>query len=100
MSIGLLVISFLLVLGPLILLHELGHFLVAKRAGIRALEFGMGYPPRAVRLWRGKGFVIMDGRRIQIPRNFNLPFEWQIGLNKRADASADEINGRLVLRSL
>ena len=39
--------AFLLVLGPLILLHELGHFLVAKRAGIRALEFGMGYPPRA-----------------------------------------------------
>ena len=32
------VVAFLLVLGPLILLHELGHFLAAKRGGIRALE--------------------------------------------------------------
>jgi len=57
------VFAFLLVLGPLILLHELGHFLAAKRAGIRALEFGMGYPPRARKLWRGTGYVVVDGAR-------------------------------------
>ena len=30
------------------LVHELGHFLAAKRAGVRVDEFGFGYPPRAI----------------------------------------------------
>ena len=56
------IVAFLIVLGPLILLHELGHFIAAKRSGIRALEFGMGYPPRALRMWRGKGYAIVVSR--------------------------------------
>jgi len=32
--------------------HELGHFLAAKRAGIRVEEFGMGFPPRALTLFK------------------------------------------------
>jgi regulator of sigma E protease len=39
---------FIILLGPLMFVHELGHFLAAKRAGIRVEEFGMGFPPRAV----------------------------------------------------
>jgi len=42
------VIIFLIVLGVLIFSHELGHFLVAKRVGVRVDEFGLGFPPR---LW-------------------------------------------------
>jgi len=38
---------FLLVLTVLVLSHEMGHFLMARRAGIRVEEFGFGYPPRA-----------------------------------------------------
>lgn len=38
----------LLVLSLLILVHEIGHFLVAKKAGIKIEEFGLGYPPRMV----------------------------------------------------
>ena len=34
----------------LVFIHELGHFLAAKRAGIRIEEFGFGYPPRLARL--------------------------------------------------
>jgi len=34
------------VLGLLIFVHELGHFLTAKRFGIKVLEFGFGFPPR------------------------------------------------------
>ena len=34
-------------LGVLVFVHELGHFLVAKKAGIRVEEFSLGYPPRA-----------------------------------------------------
>lgn len=36
------------ILGVLILVHELGHFLAARLVGIRVEEFGMGLPPR---LW-------------------------------------------------
>ncbi len=39
--------SFVLVLVPLVILHELGHFLAAKLVGITVLEFGIGFPPRA-----------------------------------------------------
>jgi regulator of sigma E protease len=37
----------LLVLGVLVLVHELGHFAVARLSGIKVLEFGIGFPPRA-----------------------------------------------------
>jgi len=40
------IITFLIVLGILILSHEFGHFIVAKRAGVRVDEFGLGFPPR------------------------------------------------------
>ena len=38
---------FLIILGVLVFVHELGHFLVAKKAGIWVDEFGLGFPPRA-----------------------------------------------------
>lgn len=37
---------FFIVLSLLVLVHELGHFLVAKKVGIKVEEFGFGYPPR------------------------------------------------------
>ncbi|MGA3292249.1 MAG: M50 family metallopeptidase [Candidatus Microgenomates bacterium] len=40
------IIVFLLVLSLLILVHELGHFIVAKKSGIMVEEFGLGLPPR------------------------------------------------------
>ena len=39
---------FFFVLGILVFVHELGHFLVAKKAGMRVEEFSLGYPPKAV----------------------------------------------------
>jgi regulator of sigma E protease len=41
------VIGLLLILVPLVLVHELGHFVMARLARIRVLEFGLGFPPRA-----------------------------------------------------
>jgi len=41
---------FLVVLGVLVFVHELGHFLAAKKAGVRVDEFGLGYPPRALKI--------------------------------------------------
>lgn len=46
------IIFFIIILLVLILAHELGHFIVAKSAGIRVDEFGIGFPPRAGVLWR------------------------------------------------
>lgn len=40
------VVLFVLILGILVFVHELGHFLFAKRAGVRVDEFGLGFPPR------------------------------------------------------
>ena len=45
------ILIFLLVISVLVLVHELGHFVVAKRAGMRVEEFGFGFPPR---LWAYK----------------------------------------------
>jgi len=39
---------FILILSILVLVHEFGHFIVAKRSGIRVEEFGLGLPPRII----------------------------------------------------
>ncbi len=44
--------AFILVLTPIILIHELGHFVAARLSGIRVDEFGLGFPPRAVKLFK------------------------------------------------
>ncbi len=48
------IVVFLLVLGTLVLVHELGHFVTARAARVKVLEFGIGFPPRAKVLGRGK----------------------------------------------
>lgn len=40
------ILIFLLVLSILILVHELGHFIVARKSGVKVEEFGFGIPPR------------------------------------------------------
>jgi regulator of sigma E protease len=46
--------TFAVVLVVLVVVHELGHFLTAKRAGVRVLEFAIGYPPRLFAFRRGE----------------------------------------------
>jgi regulator of sigma E protease len=51
--------AFLAVLIVLVLVHELGHFIVAKRAGITVQEFGIGFPPRIGSVvWRGTRYSL------------------------------------------
>ncbi len=40
------IITFILVLSVLVLIHELGHYLTAKKLGVKVEEFGFGFPPR------------------------------------------------------
>lgn len=42
--------GFLIVLTPIVLIHELGHFSAARLTGVKVEEFGFGLPPRAVTL--------------------------------------------------
>jgi len=48
------VFLFFLILGSLVVFHEVGHFVAARLAGVRVLEFGIGFPPRA-RVLRSRG---------------------------------------------
>jgi regulator of sigma E protease len=41
------VVLFFGILGVLVLIHELGHYVVARLANVHVLEFGIGFPPRA-----------------------------------------------------
>jgi regulator of sigma E protease len=80
------IVLFIVVLGGLVLVHELGHYVSAKALGVRVLEFGIGFPPRAkVLRQRGEtlwtlnwlpigGFVRMDGEdgdSTDDPRSFS-----------------------------
>jgi regulator of sigma E protease len=40
------IVGLFLILIPLVLIHETGHFIMARLARIRVLEFGLGFPPR------------------------------------------------------
>lgn len=106
--IGLLV--FIILLGPLMFIHELGHFLAAKKAGIRVEEFGMGLPPRAVRLFkRGEteytlnwlpfgAFVRMTGEEDPSdPRSFAAqPKRWRL-ITLAAGPFMNFVGGFLIL---
>ena len=47
------VVSFTFVLGVLVFVHELGHFMAAKRIGVRVLKFQLGFNPTVVSVRRG-----------------------------------------------
>lgn len=71
-STTLFILIFVAILTFLILIHELGHFIAAKFAGVKVLEFGLGFPPRLLAVRNGEtvysvnaiplgGFVKMVG---------------------------------------
>ncbi|OGE87717.1 MAG: hypothetical protein A3J07_03320 [Candidatus Doudnabacteria bacterium RIFCSPLOWO2_02_FULL_49_13] len=85
------ILVFIVILGLLVFVHELGHFIMAKRAGMRVDEFGFGFPPRIFGFTRGEttysvnliplgGFVKIlgeDGSETADPRSFNNKSFWQ-----------------------
>lgn len=75
-------IYFILVLGITVMVHELGHFIFAKKAGIYIYEFSIGMGPRllkfkrkndeteySIRLFPIGGYVSMAGEDIEIDKN-------------------------------
>lgn len=74
------VLAFLFVLGVVVFVHELGHFLVARWHGVRVLTFSLGFGPKLVRMRRGDteycvsaiplgGYVKMAGESLDDPGN-------------------------------
>lgn len=45
---------FIAVLGVLVLVHEYGHFIMARRSGMKVEEFGFGFPPRLFGIKKGE----------------------------------------------
>lgn len=45
---------FILLLFPLVIIHEFGHFVAAKAFGVKVLEFGIGFPPKIKGFRRGE----------------------------------------------
>jgi regulator of sigma E protease len=71
--------AFLFVLGVLVFVHELGHFLAARRLGVRVLTFSLGFGPKLAKVRRGDteycisaiplgGYVKMAGENPDDPR--------------------------------
>lgn len=62
---------FIIILGILVFVHEFGHFIVARRNGIKADEFGFGFPPRLVGTVKneetGKYDMVWGDRDIESP---------------------------------
>ncbi|MEQ1499974.1 MAG: site-2 protease family protein [Parcubacteria group bacterium] len=53
------IIIFLIILAILVLVHEFGHFIVAKKSGIRVDEFGLGFPPKIIgKKWGGTLYTL------------------------------------------
>ena len=87
------ILAFLFVLGVLIFVHELGHFLMARRIGVRVLTFSLGFGPKLINVKRGGteycvsaiplgGYVKMAGEnpedsRTGAPDEFLSKGKWQ-----------------------
>ena len=73
-------LAFAFVIGVLVFVHELGHFLAARRIGVRVLKFSLGFGPRIIGFTRGDteycvsaiplgGYVKMAGENAEDPRS-------------------------------
>ncbi len=79
------IISFIIVLGILIFIHEFGHFITAKKAGIKVEEFALGMGPRLIS--HKKGETVYSIRAIPVGGFCNMTGEFP----PDADMSEEEL---------
>jgi regulator of sigma E protease len=91
MIILLTILAFIVILGLLVFVHELGHFVVAKKSGMKVEEFGFGFPPKIFGIKKGEttysinliplgGFVKIvgeDGSDALDPQSFGNKPAWK-----------------------
>jgi regulator of sigma E protease len=90
------VVLFLAILGILVVIHELGHFVTARLAGVRVLEFGLGFPPRA-RVLRSKGETLYTLNWLPIGGFVKLEGEDGNDANDPRSFSAQRLPTKLVI---
>ena len=74
------IIAFILILGPLITIHELGHFIAARYVGIRVERFSIGMPPRFITITSvDNGYLF---RLFFFKRNLEGKIKWRPVLEK------------------
>jgi regulator of sigma E protease len=93
------IVGFIVIFSILVFVHELGHFLVARRNRIVTEEFGFGYPPRVVTLWRGQGRLVIGGQSVIVPRGFKLPADLSTSSEFTYQTTTDK-RGRPLLTDL
>jgi len=79
------IITFFLVLSFLVLIHEAGHFFVAKLCGVKVLEFGFGLPPKIFGIKRGE--TVYSINALPIGGFVRLYGEEEAGMVDKVDAS-------------
>ena len=89
------IIAFVPMLVMLVVIHEWGHFFTARAFGVKVLEFGIGYPPRAFGFYTGRTRVLLDASTQYV--NLAGPSAIQPGLLVRVHSTEDAA-GNLVAR--
>ncbi len=91
-------ISFIIILSILVFVHELGHFIVAKRSGITVEEFAIGFPPRAIKVWQDEGSITLNGHEFVIGRKVHVTRQIQPGSRVYAETNFDPKGRPMVTR--
>jgi regulator of sigma E protease len=89
------IITFIIVLSILVFAHELGHFWVARKCGVRAKEFGFGFPPRAFGIYKnkeGKWRKVLGGKQVEDAADTVYSINW-IPLGGFVNLGEDEEGG-------
>jgi len=79
--------------------HELGHFVTAKHFGVIVEEFGLGFPPRLLRLWRDRAAIHVRGKKLRIVKGVEIPAALQSGCHVCYQTTIDS-KGRSVLSEI
>ncbi|MFN2153485.1 MAG: site-2 protease family protein, partial [Anaerolineales bacterium] len=94
------ILQLIIAISILIIMHEIGHFAAARLFKIDVNEFGIGFPPRALRLWRGKSKFSLGSTEITVPIGRRLiqdlaPGKWADIITKRR-----EEDGTYILKTI
>ncbi len=63
----------ILILMLLVVAHEFGHFIMARRNGVTVKEFGIGFPPRAIAWVKKPVEVEKDGKKVTVEKWVKIP---------------------------
>jgi len=95
-----LIVQLVIAISALIILHELGHFAAARFFKIDVEEFGIGFPPRAMRLWRRKSKFKLGDTEIIVPIGRGVLQDIEVGQWADVTAERREKDGSYVLKSI